>query len=263
MKKRITLVPMLLLRAALLCSCSGQSGETKLYDVVTNADSLATQNVLGMTNQQSTVTAAAAVVISTPVTVESDYEAMTPAPPMSSEYAGATPVVIDPIDKPTPTPLPAITFNYITYDATRLHLSFEAPTGWIIDDSADDTYTITNPATNVDYQANLTVRVFSVGSNYTKSELKTEVTNMLSTLKSMYYTFSSTKTAERTLLDKDGVYADYSATLSDGTAIKGRVHVTCVDKKVYMVLMSSPAGYYETYKDTMYAKFRSTIKITQ
>ena len=62
------------------------------------------------------------------------------------QYAGASPVVIDPIDKPTPTPLPPITFAYQTYNATKLHLSFDAPAGWIVDDSASDTYILTQPA---------------------------------------------------------------------------------------------------------------------
>lgn len=39
----------------------------------------------------------------------------TPIPVISGQYSGATPVVIDPIDKPTPTPLPALSFTYQTY----------------------------------------------------------------------------------------------------------------------------------------------------
>ena len=52
---------------------------------------------------------------------------VTAAPTMQSEYAGATPVLIDPIDKPTPTPLPTLTFTYAKYEATALGLTFEAP----------------------------------------------------------------------------------------------------------------------------------------
>ena len=37
---------------------------------------------------------------------EADREGTTEMPIIQSEYAGATPVLIDPIDKPTPTPLP-------------------------------------------------------------------------------------------------------------------------------------------------------------
>ena len=264
MKKRIVLVVSLLLCAAILCGCSS-STESKHYDVVTNAQpaAAATQNVLGAAETAAVISGGAVTAAPTeePVLEEVVYE--TPAPTMASEYAGATPVVIDPIDKPTPTPLPALSFNYQTYDATKLHISFEGPTGWTVDDSWDDTYIITNPSTAADYQAYLEIRVTSVSSNYTTTEMKNEVTSLMSSLKGDYYTFSSTKTASRTLLDKDGVYADYTATRSDGVTIKGRIHVACVNKTLYIVHMSTPSGYYETYKDTLYARFRSTIKITQ
>ena len=39
---------------------------------------------------------------------EADREGTTEMPIIQSEYAGATPVLIDPIDKPTPTPLPPV-----------------------------------------------------------------------------------------------------------------------------------------------------------
>ena len=39
---------------------------------------------------------------------ENPDSAPTSAPVIQSEYAGATPVLIDPVDKPTPTPLPTL-----------------------------------------------------------------------------------------------------------------------------------------------------------
>ena len=59
----------------------------------------------------------------------------TPIPVISGQYSGATPVVIDPIDKPTPTPLPALSFTYQTYTASNLNLTFEGPAGWVVDTS--------------------------------------------------------------------------------------------------------------------------------
>ena len=263
MDKRITLVLSLMLCVMLLTGCSGSNDNSGVrYDVAGGGtgSAAATQNLFG--DASSVVT----VQVTQPPIVEvyqAPEEVVTPVPTMSSEYAGATPVVIDPIDKPTPTPLPALSFNYETYDATRIHLSFNGPAGWTIDDSASDSYTITNPSTNADYQASLTISVYNVSSNYTKTELKNEVTTRLSSMKGSFYSFSSTKTAERTLLDKDGVYADYTATLSSGVQIKGRYHITCANKVLYVMHMVCPAGYFETYKDTVYAQFRHTVKITQ
>ena len=267
MKKRICLVMVLVLAAALLCSCSGNSSEEKRYDVVTNAQVAAvTQNVLGTVDEAPVISGG--VVTAAPMLIEQedeedDYDTVTPAPTIRSEYAGATPVVIDPIDKPTPTPLPPLNIEYVTYDATNIHISFEGPTGWAIDDSASDTYIIYDTNDDIDYTAFLQIKVVALSSDYTKDQLKTEVTTVMSSMRGDYYSFSSTKTADRTLLDKTGVYADYSAVLSDGTAIRGRVHCASANRKLYIVHMSCPEGYYSTYKDKVYARFRSTIKITQ
>ena len=189
----------------------------------------------------------------------------TPVPTIRSEYAGATPVVIDPIDKPTATPVPALSFSYTTYYATKLHLSFEGPIGWTVDDTDSDTYVITNPDTSADYAASMTIRVTSVTSDYSTSQLTSEVKNMLSTIKSSasYKSFSPSNTASRTLLDKAGVYANYTAVLSDGTRIAGRVHVTCLNKVLYTVHITYPRDYTDTYVDKVYKKMRDTIKITQ
>ena len=59
----------------------------------------------------------------------------------TSIYAGATPIPLDPIDMPTPTPKPTLTFSYGLVTSDALHLSFEAPVGWGIDTSVSDTVT--------------------------------------------------------------------------------------------------------------------------
>lgn len=189
---------------------------------------------------------------------------VTVAPTIRSEYAGATPVVIDPIDKPTPTPVPPLTFAYQTYDATKLHLSFEAPMGWEINDVSTDTYILSNPDTSVDYQASLTVRAVSVASQYSENDMVKEVKAMLETIGGTGFTkFSPSNTATRTLLDKNGVYANYTGVTEDGANAAGRVHVTCIDKVLYTVHVTYPQAYTNTYKEQVYDHLRDTIKITQ
>lgn len=188
----------------------------------------------------------------------------TSAPTMNSQYAGATPVVIDPIDKPTPTPVPALSFSqYAVYDATKLGISFEAPVGWTVDDVEQTSYMLTNPDQSVDYQATLKVSVYPVNSEYSQSELAKEVKNILSQYRSGYNSFSPTNTATRSLLDKTGVYADYSGVDKDGKSVGGRVHAVCVGKKLYVLELSWPKPYTETYKDTVYKQFRHSVKITK
>lgn len=188
--------------------------------------------------------------------------APTAAPTMQSEYAGATPVVIDPINKPTPTPLPPITFTYATYEAAALHLTFDAPAGWVPDESEPDSYTLINPDPTADYQARLTVRVIPVNRSYSKSDLAKEIRGMLDTIKSSgFKSFSPSNTAGRSLLGNDGVYANYSGTDSDGVQVAGRVIATCVDRSLYILHVSYPKGYTETYVDGVFSKFRSTVKL--
>ena len=192
------------------------------------------------------------------------YNEPTSAPTMNSQYAGATPVVIDPIDKPTPTPVPALTFTeYVVYDATKLGISFEAPAGWTVNDIEQSTYVLTNPDKSVDYQATLKVSVYTVNTEYNQSQMAKEVKNILSQYRSGYNSFSPTNTATRTLLDKTGDYADYSGVNKAGQSVGGRVHLVGIGKKLYVLELSWPKAYTETYKDTVYKQFRHSVKITK
>ena len=194
---------------------------------------------------------------------ESAQAAQTAAPTMQSDYAGATPVLIDPIDKPTPTPLPPLTFTYETYTASALHMTFEAPANWVPDESEADTYRLTNPDPSMDYAATLTIRAIPVNKQYSKSELTKEVKGMLDTLSASgeYSRFEPSNTADRTFLSNTGVYANYKAVLNDGTLIAGRMIVTCVNKTLYTLHVSYPRGYTEFYVENVYDKFRHSVKL--
>ena len=174
-------------------------------------------------------------------------EALTPAPTMQSEYAGATPVLIDPIDKPTPTPLPKLAFTYSTYEAPALHLSFDAPAGWLTDDSASDTYKLTNPDPSMDYPATLSIRLVPVSKNYNKNELIKEVKSTLDTIGSDgFLKFEKSNTAGRKFMNADGIYANYSGTTMDNVKVAGRLIISCSGKMLYILNVSYPQGYTKT-----------------
>ena len=182
---------------------------------------------------------------------------------MQSEYAGATPVLIDPIDKPTATPLPPLTFTYATYEASALHLSFEAPAGWIVDDSQPDTYTLTNPDTSMDYAAFLSIRTVPVSKNYNKNELIKEVKGTLETLGGDgFKKFERSNTAGRKFMNTDAVYANYTGTTMDDVKVGGRIIIACADKTLYILHVACPQGYTKTYVDNVYDRFRHTVKTT-
>ncbi len=187
----------------------------------------------------------------------------TAAPTIQSDYAGATPVVIDPIDKPTPTPLPTLSFSYSQYESAALHMTFEAPAGWTVDESEADTFRLVNPDPSMDYAASLTVRAIPVNKSYGKSELTKEIKGILDTLSSSgeYRSFSPSNTAERTFLGTTGVYANYKAELQDGTLIAGRIIVNCIEKTLYTLHVSYPRGYTDFYVENVYDRFRHTVKM--
>lgn len=278
MKKRLMLALMLILCAALLCSC----GEKKKYDVGTAQNQGATQQTQQTQQNPGDQPAVPEEDGLDPLAEEDDYAdeaeywnaelptmepaAVTPAPTVRSEYAGATPVVIDPIDKPTPTPVPALTVSYTTYDATNIGLSFEGPAGWTKDDSASDAFIIQNPTplTVIDYPATLTLRAEKVSTDYTTSELKTIINSMLDAIETAgFEEYNPSQTDNRDLLGKSGVYANYTGTLLDGTKVAGRVHAVCVDKKLYTIHLSTPQAQWNDYKEMVYNKLRDTLTIVK
>lgn len=258
MKKRLMLALMLILCAVLLASC----GETKRYDVLSTNNGGNQQNSAQTTGDnydprvEEDNWTAPELPTAAPVTP-------TPAPTVRSEYAGATPVVIDPIDKPTPTAVPALgTITYTAYDAIKVGLSFEGPAGWLKDDTAADTFIIQNPNARIDYPATLTLRSEKVSKEYTTSDLKSVVNSMLSAIGNAGFdSYDPSQTANRELLGKTGVYANYSGTLSDGRQVAGRVHAVCVDKVLYTIHITAPKAQWNEYKDKVYDHLRETLTI--
>ena len=268
MKKRLMLVLMLLLCAVLLASC----GEKQKFDVLTapNGGNQQTQQNLGI---QSVLPPEEDGY--DPLAEEDAWEpadlpdqpvvTATPAPTVRSEYAGATPVVIDPIDKPTPTAVPKLTVSYVGYDAKSLGLSFEGPAGWITVDDAADTFVLQNPNALMDYAATLTLRAEKVAADYDTSALKSVVNSMLDSIGSSveWEKYSPSQTDGRTLLGKDGVYANYTGTLATGEKVAGRVHAVCVSKKLYTIHLTAPQSQWNDYKEMVYDKLRDTLTIVK
>ncbi|MBE5783163.1 MAG: hypothetical protein E7329_07620 [Clostridiales bacterium] len=177
-------------------------------------------------------------------------------------YAGATPIPLDPIDMPTPTPRPSLTFSYGAVMADRLGLAFEAPVGWYVDTTAADAIVLTDPVAYDNVNATLTIRILPVDSDYKLADVKTEVRNMLSEIGQYNYSeWTTTDLASRTLLKKDGYYANYRGELYDGTIVRGRVMVALLDgNKVISVHMSAPGWFNESYMNVV-SHMRDTLQM--
>jgi hypothetical protein len=183
----------------------------------------------------------------------------------SSAFAGSTPIPLDPIDMPTGTPRPKLAFEYQTYEATKLGLTFDGPIGWIVDDTQSDTYILTEPEDQRkdNYSAFIIIKKTPVNQQYNMSDLKNEVKGMLDTIGATNFTkFEPAISSDRTLMEHDGMYDDYAGTLVDGTRVRGRVQVTCIDKVLYSIHMAHPANYNSDYLKN-HGKIRETMKLTK
>ena len=214
----------------------------------------------------------------------------TEAPTVSSAFAGSTPVPIDPIDKPTPTPVPRIEFkdsDYTKYEAPELHLVFQGPNGWILEGPTSwdpngntmDTYTLTNPDTSLDYAAQIRIRVVQVNNQYSQKELDKEVTAVRDALRAELgfskfdnydlgsYNFvkirdekSTAETPKYKFIDNKGRYTRFKGVLKANSAkVAGRVIVNYYNKALYILTASYPGGDLQEAFEDVYRKVRDTL----
>jgi len=179
-------------------------------------------------------------------------------------YAGSTPIPLTPIDAPTPTPRQALTFTYVQYDIASLKLSFEGPAGWTPDESVNEMFTLTEPEQQIkDGQLGI-IKIYAtpVSSNYTESNLVTEIKQRLSDISATNYSeWKPSYTATRYLMGSKGVYANYSGTMVDGVQVGGRIHAVCIDKVLYCIEIVYPLDYKDDYLN-VFSKMRESIKRT-
>lgn len=181
-------------------------------------------------------------------------------------YAGATPIPLDPVDKPTPTPRPELNFTYEDTISNALGLTFQMPIGWTMDESQPQLCILTEPSYTVmdGQQATITISAEPVANKYTTANLKTFVSQRLSTLGSAdnVTSFSTMNAATRKMLGATGVYNNYTATLSDGTRVGGRILYVYVEKNktLYGMEIVYPKGFQNAY-ETMFNNIRNSMKI--
>lgn len=176
-------------------------------------------------------------------------------------YAGSTPIPLNPIDMPTPTPRPDLSFTYAAYTASTVGVTFEGPVNWQVDQSQPGMLILAEPQNQVkdNWQCVVTLSAEPVTSNYSQKDLKSHVTQRLNTIGGSEFTeWEPSYTATRYMMGSEGVYANYSGMLSDGTEVGGRIHYVCIDRTLYGVEITFPLGYKDDFLD-VFGKIRSTI----
>lgn len=176
-------------------------------------------------------------------------------------YAGSTPIPLIPVDAPTPTPRPSLSFVYGSYVAAAIGVSFEAPVGWIVDESVSDVIILSEPIEQIKEGQQCIIRIskMPVDNTYSEDDLKTEVLTRLDDIGSSGFDeWKPSYTSTRYMMGTKGVYANYTGTLLDSTEVGGRIHYVSSDSALYGVEIVFPRGYKDDYLN-IFTKIRESL----
>ena len=182
----------------------------------------------------------------------------------------ATPVAVDPIDKPTPTPAPTPDYMYDTYTSSSMGISFSIPYSWLLNPSTNQETTLqfVEPKSEMmepdGYQTRLTIERFSAGLNQTAADARTRLESVLTELEGMFTTFKANDIATASIGGASGYYCYYRATYNDGTkeySMRGRVAVVAHDKELIQIRLTTPSNWF-SYYNHVYHQLRATFKFT-
>ena len=182
----------------------------------------------------------------------------------------ATPVAVDPIDKPTPTPAPTPDYMYDTYTSSSMGVSFSIPYSWLLNPSTNQETTLQFVVPKSEmmepdgYQTRLTIERFSAGLNQTAADARTRLESVLTELEGMFTTFKANDIATASIGGASGYYCYYRATYNDGTkeySMRGRVAVVAHDKELIQIRLTTPSNWF-SYYNHVYRQLRATFKFT-
>lgn len=182
----------------------------------------------------------------------------------------ATPVAVDPIDKPTPTPAPTPDYMYDTYTSSSMGISFSIPYSWLLNPSTNQETMLqfVEPKSEMmepdGYQTRLTIERFSAGLNQTAADARTRLESVLTELEGMFTTFKANDIATASIGGASGYYCYYRATYNDGTkeySMRGRVAVVAHDKELIQIRLTTPSNWF-SYYNHVYRQLRATFKFT-
>ena len=180
----------------------------------------------------------------------------------------ATPVAVDPIDKPTPTPSPTPNYMYETYTSDSMGISFAIPYSWLLNPSTNQETTLqfVEPKSEMmepdGYQTRLTIERFSAGLNQTAADARTRLESVLTELEGMFTTFKANDIATASIGGASGYYCYYRATYNDGTkeySMRGRIVIVAHEKDLFQIRLTAPSNWY-SYYNFVYRQIRQTFK---
>ena len=191
-----------------------------------------------------------------------DVDLLTPDNP------AATPVSVDPIDKPPPTPAPTPNFVYETYDNPTMGVTFSIPYTWLLNPNTNQATTVqfVEPKSEMmepdGYQTRITVEKYNMGLEQTATDARSRLETILDEIAPTFTTFTPGNIDSGDFGDGRGYYCYYKADYSDGTKtyeMNGRIIVVAHEKALYQIRLTTPRNWY-SYYNYLWRKVRSTIQ---
>ena len=193
-----------------------------------------------------------------------DFSQLVPDDPL------ATPVAVDPIDKPTPTPAPTPNYIYETYSNPAMGVSFSIPYTWLLNPNTnqDTTVQFVEPQSEMmdkgGYQTRLTIEKVNMGLQQTAADAKERLEYVLDELEQSFTVFTANSIASQSVGDAHGYYCYYKAEYNDGAKnylMNGRIIVVAHGKSLYQIRLTTPRNWY-SYYNYLWRQMRSTIKFS-
>ena len=191
-----------------------------------------------------------------------DFENLAPEDP------SATPIAVDPIDKPTPTPMPEPSYWYETYENDSMGISFSIPGTWLLNPNTnqDTTIQFVEPKSEMmdegGYQTRLTVEKVNTGLSQTAADARERLETTLTQLESTFTSFYPGEPASTSIGDAKGYYCYYKAEYNDGTKtyqMRGRIAIVAHEKALYQVRITTPQSWY-SYYENVFRKVRNSFE---
>ncbi len=196
------------------------------------------------------------------VDFDADFSQLAPAD------SSATPIPVDPIDKPTPTPAPTPNYVYNTYTNESMGVSFSIPYTWLINPVTNQSSVVqfVEPKSEMmdtdGYQTRLTVEKKSNGLSQTAADARAELETTLETFGSTFTTFVPGNIATATVGKANGAYCYYKAEYTDGEKtyiMNGRITVVAQGNALYSIRLTAPRAWY-SYYEYVFRRVRQTFK---
>ena len=266
MKKRLLFIALLLAAVTVLCACSSDTTTAGSAGQVQQASGqVSPMEQTAAVQEQAQAAASQTLPDSYDPASEEDGTIAPVAANGSKVYAGATPILIEPVDKPTATPRPELTFTYGEYVASKLGLRFSSAMGYDINENISGKYILTEPAAAVkdNYPCTITLEISGVSKAYTVNDVKTSLSQYLSNEGLQYDKWEVMTAAKKTLMNGQGYYNNYRGVLADGTIVRGRVHMAIIGEGQLLTLHVSCPGWYNSSYMKLYDQIHGTIKPIQ